>query len=329
MVRNYLLVMLAAFVLGLGLPVAAQESTEIATVNDQPITSFDIDQRIKLLEILGQKPPAGYDRHKIGNDLINDVVKIEEARRYHVDPTERDINDRLKTMAQNLKTDLPGLQAKFSAQGIEMGQMRQYISAQMSLGHLLNAKYHEKVEVTPAEVDAKFVEIKAQINGQVAKIMADPRRQSVTAYSIQTIDFPADAKDPQLLQSRAIEAGQYMQKFNGCKSAKAAASGIFNVRIGKVIEADGRKLPPPLKAAFDAKGVGHAIGPTRGKDGIQVLALCGIRSVTPPKLKIPDINRSQVENAALNEKYDKVEQRYVAVMRKTAIIEYKDQSYAQ
>ena len=39
--------------------------------------------------------------------------------------------------------------------------------------------------------------------------------------------------------------------------------------------------------------------------------------------------RQQVENVVLNEKYGAVEQKYVALMRKNAIIEYKDQSYAQ
>ena len=48
--------------LALGSPAFAQESTLIATVNDHPVTTFDIDQRIKLLEILGQK--GGFDREK-------------------------------------------------------------------------------------------------------------------------------------------------------------------------------------------------------------------------------------------------------------------------
>ena len=313
--------------LALGSPGFAQESTLIATVNDHPVTTFDIDQRIKLLEILGQK--GGFDRHVIGNNLIDDVVKIDEAHRNHIDPTDKDIDERLAGMAKNMKTDMTGLQEKLSKQGVTLSSFRQYVAAQMSFNHLLGAKFKEKVQVDPGEVDKKFNEVTSDIKGKVAKIMADPRRQAITVYQIVQIDFPVEAQDPQLLQSRAIEAGQFAQKFKGCASARAAASGIFNVKIGKQIEADARKLPKPLKDALDAKGVGHAIGPIRGPKGIQAIGFCGTRSITPPKLNVQMPTRQQVEAVALNEKYDKVEKKYIAIMRKSAVIEYKDQSYAQ
>ena len=308
-------------------PVNAQEASVIATVNDHPVTSFDIDQRIKLLSILGQS--GGFDRKKIGNALIDDVVKIDEARRYKIDPTEKEIDERLGGMAKGLKTDMVGLEGKLGKQGLTLNTMRQYVSAQMSFSRLLTAKYKEKIAVDPGEIDKKMAEVTADINGKVKKIMADPRRQPIEVYSILQIDFPVEGGDPQLMQSRAIEVGQYLQKFKGCGSARAAAAGIFNVKIGKVIEADGRKLPPPLKAALQAKGIGGAIGPVRGPKGVQAIAWCGRRMIVPPKINAPLPTRAVIENMALNEKFDRVEQKYLAIMRKSAVIEYKDQSFAK
>ncbi len=308
-------------------PVNAQEASVIATVNDHPVTSFDIDQRIKLLSILGQS--GGFDRKKIGNALIDDVVKIDEARRYKIDPTEKEIDERLGGMAKGLKTDMVGLEGKLGKQGLTLNTMRQYVSAQMSFSRLLTAKYKEKIAVDPGEIDKKMAEVTADINGKVKKIMADPRRQPIEVYSILQIDFPVEGGDPQLMQSRAIEVGQYLQKFKGCGSARAAAAGIFNVKIGKVIEADGRKLPPPLKAALRAKGIGGAIGPVRGPKGVQAIAWCGRRMIVPPKINAPLPTRAVIENMALNEKFDRVEQKYLAIMRKGAVIEYKDQSFAK
>ncbi len=310
----------------LATPVYAQESAVIATVNDQPVTSFDIDQRIRLLKILGQ---TSSNRVKIGNDLINDVIKIEEAKRFRIDATEKDIDERLKRVAESLKTDEAGLAAKLRAQGIAMSAFRQYTAAQMDFGRLLIAKYKEKVTADPAVVDKRMNEIKSEINGKLAKIKADPRMQAITVYSILEVDFPVESNDPQLLQSRAIEAGQYAQKFKSCANPRGPASGIFNVKIGKKLEADGRKLPPALRKLFDSRGPNNAYGPLRGPGGIQVIAFCSKRSLSPqmPKAQMP--TRQQIENAILNEKYDSVEQKYVAIMRKKAIIEYKDQSYAQ
>ncbi len=306
----------------------AQESVVIATVNDVPITTFDIDQRIRLLEILGQGG-AKPDRRKIANALIDDVVKIAEAKSNRMDATEADIDDRLKRMAGGLKTDQAGLTAKLKGQGISMTALRDYLASQMAFGRLLNVKYKEKVEADPAAVDQKMAAIKSEINGKIAKVMADPRMQPITVYSIMEINFPVEGNDPQLLQSRAIEAGQYLQRFKGCGSAKSAASGIFNVKVGKKIEADGKRLPKQLKALFDSKGPGNAYGPMRSPNGIQVVAYCGTKKITPPKPNAQMPTRQQIENAVLNERYAAVEQKYVSLMRKHAVIEYKDQSYAQ
>lgn len=310
-------------------PATAQESAVIATVNDQPVTSFDIDQRVRLLKILGQTGPALTNRKQVANDLINDVIKIEEAKRFKIDATDREIDERVKRVATGLKTDNVGLVTKLKAQGVAMSAFRQYTAAQMAFGRLLSAKYKEKVTVDPAAVDQKMNEIKSEINGKLAKIKADPRMQAISVYSLIEINFPVEGNDPQLMQSRAIEAGQYAQKFKSCDNPRGPASGIFNVKIGKKLEADARKLPPAMRTLFESKGPGHAFGPMRGPNGVQVLAFCSKRSVSPkmPTAQLP--TRQQIENVVLNEKYSAVEQKYLTIMRKTAIIEYKDQSYAQ
>lgn len=313
----------------LTVPAMAQQAAVIAVVNDRPVTSFDIDQRITLLQILNPGVKDGLGRKKIGNDLINDVVKISEAKRAKYAPTEKDVDDRLAGIAKGMKTDPAGLADKLSKRGVAISAFRQYIEAQMSFARLLSVKFKDKVEADPAAVDQKLASIKSEINGKIAKAMADPRMQPITVYQIMEIGFPADSNDSQLLQSRAIEANQYLGKFKGCSGASAAASGIFNVKVGKKIDADGRKLPPQLKGLFDSKGPGHAYGPMRTKDGIQVVAFCGTRKIVPPKPTAQLPTREQIQNVVMNEKYDAIEQKYVAIMRKTAIIEYKDPSYVQ
>ncbi len=313
---------------GLVAPAHAEQGV-IAVVNDHAITGFDIDQRIKLLTLLGDRDPARLARKLVANALINDFIKIDEAKANKMDPTAKEIDDRLKSMAQSIKTDAAGLAGKLSSAGISMDTMRQYLAAQMSFGRLLQVKYHEKVAVEPADVDKKLNAIKAEINGKVAKLESDPRRQPVKVISLQEINFPVDGNDAQLLQSRAIEAGQVAQKLSSCNGIKAATSGIFNVQIGRKIEADSRKLPPPMLAQIQQRGLGHALGPMRYPKGIQLLAYCGNRMIVPPKINAQMPTRQQVENLALNDKFSAVEQKYVAILRKGAIIEYKDPAYAQ
>jgi peptidyl-prolyl cis-trans isomerase SurA len=199
------------------------------------------------------------------------------------------------------------------------------------MNRILVGRYQVKSDdkVDQAAVDKKYSEIKQQLEGQVSKIMKDPRMQPVSVYSIVQVELPVEQpNDPALLQARAVEAGQFIQRFKGCKSAQSAASGIFNVKIGKPIDAIATKLPPPLKQALDKAGPGRAVGPSRGPKGIQVLAFCGKRTISPPKPKMQMPTREQVAIAVSNEKFSQTEEKYMKLMRQNALVEYKDPKYA-
>ena len=141
--------------------------------------------------------------------------------------------------------------------------------------------------MTPEAIDRKFEAVKADLDGRVAKAMSDPRMKPITVVEIQEINFPVDLSDnataDSLLSSRFVEAQQFLNNYAGCKSAKTAAAGIFNVKVGKMQEADSARVPPQMMSEFKKRGVGKAIGPFRTKNGLQVWGFCGTRSIKPPK----------------------------------------------
>ncbi len=301
----------------------------IATVNDIPITSFDIDQRLRLLEILGRKQEGNDARGKALHMMIDEVIKIAEGTKYKVNATDKEIDAQMGRVAKGLNTDVAGLRAKLQSQGIAIASLKQYVAAQISFARILGGKYQVKVKVEPAEVDKKAAEIKQDLEQKVSTLMNDPRMKAVQVYSILEIDLPVEDDDSMLLQARAVEAVQLIKNFKGCSTAREAASGIFNVKIGKQIDALATKIPKPMKQALDKVGPGKAMGPARGPKGIQVIGFCGKRTVQPPKPKYELPTREQVAAAVSNEKYNAAEEKYMKIMRKTALIEYKDPDYAQ
>jgi peptidyl-prolyl cis-trans isomerase SurA len=94
-----------------------------------------------------------------------------------------------------------------------------------------------------------------------------------------------------------------------------------------MVEADGSRLPAPLKAALDKSKVGRAIGPSRTPNGLQLLAFCGVRKIVPPKPNVTYPTRQQAEAAVLNEKYEQVVKKYSSLFRKDLLIEYRDPAY--
>ena len=320
---------LAAGLFGAPSPASAETQGIVAIANDQPITERDITQRITLLKIVGDLPPGGMTRKQALRQLIDDQVKLIEATRLMMVPTDAEISERIDRVAKGMKYTRQQLLKLLKDQGISEASLRSYLTASTAFTRLISAKYREQIAVDPSDVDARMAKIKSDVDSQMSKIMNDPRMKPITVYSLMEITLPLESEDPMLLQSRAIEAQQVLKRFNGCGNARKAADGIFNVKIGKKFDADGSKLPKQMKQALDQAGQGRAIGPMRGKDGIQLVALCGVRTITPPKPDFKMPSREQVQRMVVNEKYDKLEEDYLKLAREKVYVEYRNANATQ
>jgi peptidyl-prolyl cis-trans isomerase SurA len=285
----------------------------LVTVNDIPITSFDVEQRVSLYAILGRDKGSPEDQRKRAlQSLIDDQVKLAEAKKYNATPDNKMVEAQIDKMAKGSNTDAKGLGEKLKAKGSSMSALRTLVLAQIAFNRLITAMYKVKVEVEPAEIDKKYNEF-----------ANDPRLQPITVYEILEIEMPventSDVMAQQLLIARAADAAQYRNRFKGCAGARQAASGIYNVRISRRVQADGRRLPKQLKVALDKIGPGGLIGPARTKSGIQLIAFCDKKNIAPNKP-----TREQIETMLTNKKHDLYEERYMRELRRNAFIEYKD-----
>lgn len=105
---------LALFTASHGLALA-QDQKVLATVNDKPITSFDVDARMNLWKLMGRKSKG--TRKAALNEIIDDIAKVEEARKYRAEATEKDV-EKMERVAKGLGTDAAGLKAKLKKQGV-------------------------------------------------------------------------------------------------------------------------------------------------------------------------------------------------------------------
>jgi peptidyl-prolyl cis-trans isomerase SurA len=325
----------------LALPAHAQDQKVIVTINDRPITSYDVKQRINLWKLLGDKRAKAASRKASLDELIDDIAAVEETKKLGFPPQPKEVDDYVAQYSKGLKTDEKGLQGKLKSQGISMAAMRQYLEGRVAFNRLVRGKFKEDFSVSDAEVQKRVNQFKREIDGninqQIAKIEADPRRKPITVYELMPIQFPVDAPKDQitreLINSRAIEASTFISRFKGCKSARSAASGIFNVKIGKRIEADASKMNPKLRQALSKVGAGKALGPIPTATGAEAIAFCGSRTITPPKVARPKNiqypTTDQVKNMLAQEKFDKVASKYSGRFRKGLLIEYRDPSFNQ
>src|SRR6185436_7107995 len=263
----------------------------LVTVDDEPITDYDVDQRIKLREALGYRPESGDQRKKALNSLIDDVVVRSEAKRNKVDITDKQLDEAIEKLAKGSNTTIDGLRDKLKEKGVSFGALKRHVTSTIVMRWLMNKDGQTKTTADPAEIDQRF-----------NNITNDPRFKAVELYEVIQIDLPveqsAGAMREQLVYARAIEGRQIVERYKGCGTLRQATDGVFNVKINKTIEAMADKMPPQMRNALDQAGTKRLIGPMPSQEGVRLVAFCGKKTVAPPKP-----TREMVENLVLNEKY--------------------------
>jgi peptidyl-prolyl cis-trans isomerase SurA len=143
--------------------------------------------------------------------------------------------------------------------------LRQFVAAQIAFSRLVKFKYKAEFKLDTSEVDRRYNKersgIRAEIDGKIAKYMGQfDKLKPVTVYHLQEVLFPLEGgATEEVMQARAIDAVQYARGFRNCKNLRGPASGIFNVKYGRKLEADASKLPGPLKGVLDSKGPNTAL----------------------------------------------------------------------
>lgn len=287
------------------------------TVDDLPVTNFDISQRINLENALGARLTTELStRRSILGTLVNEKVAKSKAKKLNFAIKDKELDERINTMVGRMKISRADLKKRLGEKGVNETTLKNQIEGTLYIRWVMaQQKVDTKVEVDQALVDAKYNEI-----------LSDPRMKPVTVVTLQQVDLPVgkttEAMRQQLLYARSIEARQIMDRYKGCSTIKAAGRDVFNVKLGKRIEADLSKLPPGLQKALRKAGTRRMIGPIPGPTGVRLFANCGTKKISPP---LPD--RKQIEASVRNQQFEALVQQAMAEARKESFIDYKDPAF--
>ena len=302
----------------LGTPGNAVSTRVVATVNDNAISAYQVEQRMKLLSALGDaKGSKAAKRKSALEDLIDEILKRDEAKRLKADMTDDKVDEAIKN-----SPGLQGLTGRLRKLGMSPRLVKRYISTRMTWNRLVSGKYGA-VAVDEAQIDAKHKQIVADINREVKSATA-------TIFKLLPIDLLVDRQPTKELtqevaRSRMIEAQRLTSRFKGCGSVRKAASGIFNVKIGKIVQADPRRMPKQTIASLKKLGPGRAavMGVSPDLTSVQIIAFCGTERIAP---QAPTVSRDDVKSRLESERYRTLGKSYLRDLRKNAFIEYKDKT---
>ena len=279
--------------------------TVAVLVNGEPITDYDVEQRSKLDFISTHKQPA---RQDVLNELIDEKVKIREAKKYGVDPTFSDIEQSFAAMSARMRITPEQLTKSLEGQGIRPDTLKSRIKADMVWTSLVRGRYKESLQVGEKDV------------AEVAKSGADDAQQTEAfEYKMQPIVLIVPrGSPPAATEARQKEAEALRARVQTCDEANAIFKTMQSAAIRDAVTRTSADIPPVLRELLDKTPIGHLTPPEVTKQGVEMVALCGRKPTT-----IDTPKKKEIREKMFAQKYEAKSKWYLQEVRKAAMIEYR------
>jgi peptidyl-prolyl cis-trans isomerase SurA len=292
--------------MGCGTPLHAQSVAVM--VNGEPITNYDVEQRSKLIMLTTHKPPP---RQEVIDQLIDEKVKIREAKQFGVDPTGSDIDASFAAMGSRMRMTPDQLTKTLESQGIRPDTLKARMKAEMVWASLVRGRYKESLQVGEKEV-AAAVQVKGDAKEEKTETESFEYKMQPIVLIVQKGSAPA------VVEARRKEAEALRTRVQTCDEANAFFKSMQNAAIREAVTKTSADIPAPLREMLDKTPIGHLTEPEVTKQGVEMVALC---SRKPTTVDTPE--KKEIRDKMFAEKFEAKSKAYLAQIRKAAMIEYR------
>lgn len=286
---------------------AEAASTIKVVVNDQAITTMDVQARARLLQ-LAMHLSAGPAAKAAQDELIDEQLRLQEGARRGVVVSEDAVVAALTSIASRSKMTLPQFERALGSGGVPIKTFKDRIRAQMVWGRIVRAKIQQDIKTESADL------IQQMRNREKS---AD----AVTAndYMLQRVVFAVQrSASPAEVNRRKAEAEALRGKFRSCGEGLALAKGLREVAVVNVGRKLASEVPPALKDELEKTAEGRLTTPQRSDLGFEMYAICSKIAVTGEAAVAAGLDAE-----ALDKRGEEVSKKLTQELRQKANIIYR------
>ncbi len=252
------------------LPLSAQSPFEtVITVNDAAITQYEIDQRARLLGLLRS---PGDPQEEARKGLIDDRLRISEARRAGVAPTPEEIQNGMAEFAGRANLSAEEFIAAIGQAGVDVETFRDFVSAGLSWRTFVQGRFGPRSQVSDAEVDRALSQ--------------NSLRRGGVRVLLSEIIVPAQGPNAEANQALIQRLSDTLRTENAFAAAarRHSASGTRG-RGGRLDWLPIGQVPPALRAAVLVLEPGEVTDPINLGPGVGIFQL---RALEETEAETPD-----------------------------------------
>jgi len=249
----------------------AQSAAIAAVVNDDVISTADLEARVRLVLLSSQLPDNPQVRQRVVpqvlRSLVDEKLEMQEAKRYNVAISEKDVAQAIERLEQQNRLAKGGLDKILQAQGIPRSTLVAQVTSSLAWNRLVEGRLAQNVTVSEEEINETIARIKEQIG----------RPQSRIGEIFLSVDKPDQEAEVKALADRLVEQIKAGASFNAVaqqfsQSPTAAVGGDLGwVSAGE--------LPGEVGKVIETMQPGQLSPPIRGTGGFYLIYLADRRTL--------------------------------------------------
>jgi peptidyl-prolyl cis-trans isomerase SurA len=286
---------------------ASRAQNAVVVVNGDPVTNFDIEQRIKLVGLSGGgKIPS---RQEALEELINDRVKVKEGKKFNIEMSRADVEAQYSAMAVRLRLNTDQLDKVLEGRGIRPDTLKARLKADYIWTQLVRGRYSQSLIVGEKDVDSAI-----QVKG-------DGKEQSAESFEYKmrpVVLFVAKGAEKSAIDLRKKDAETLRSRIQTCDQADSYFRSLRDGIIKDQVVKTSADLPPALRELLDKTPVGQMTPPEVTRAGVEMVVLCS----RAPSTETPA--KREAREKLFAQKYEAQAKKYLEEARRGSMIEYRE-----
>ncbi len=294
------LCLLIAAVVAILSPAAAMAQV-LVMVSGQPITANDVNQRVKLHQLIERKAPSNKE---VLEELIDERIKIQQAARFTITVDDDEVDRMFSSVAERSGRTAAQLTAGFAQSGLNAKTFKEKLRA--------DYVWNQYVRARSPVVNVRDSDVVAALNQKDG-----PQSFVATEYTLRPIVLVVP-RNGSNLGARMQEASALRAKFNGCDAGMDLVKGMKETVMRSPVSRLSSEMTEPMRQILDKTEVGRLTPPEASQSGVELFAVCAKREVKGESSKKRD-----VKDQLMSTQFQAESKKLLAELRKTTLIQYR------
>lgn len=269
-----------------GTPAAAQDQRIVAVVNEDIVTSFDIDTRLAILMIGAgpQDTPETRERLRpqVLRQLIDERIQMQEARRLGLGVPRAELDEMLRRIERNNNLPAGGLERVLRQAGASRSTLERQIEAAQSWQRVVNARLRPLIEIGRDEIQ----EVVRRYSG------SEPVQEYLLGEIFLAVDTPD--QEEEVRQRFQDIVGQLNAGAPFAALAQRYGQGASASEAGDIGWVERGSLDDDVEKALENIQPGSLAGPIRVAGGFYLYLLREKRTIAAPQPEDARVDLAQI-----------------------------------